>query len=138
MAKSVDRLVNTGQGAWMDHAVLPLASHTRFASVVVVPADTFFLIAGLALAGTTTAFILLIRAIDQEQRDRRRTAYELVFPQGYCVVGLLLVTASTRSCGRWLARLVARAMLVSPLLRWKPIEVFRSAAKTAGPLPVRA
>jgi hypothetical protein len=38
--------------------------------------------------------------------------------QGYCVVGLLLVTASMRSCGRWLARLVARAMLVSPLLRW--------------------
>src|SRR6266498_2615498 len=32
--------------------------------------------------------------------------------QGYCVVGLLLVTASMRSCGRWLARLVARAMLV--------------------------
>src|SRR6266536_4019622 len=30
--------------------------------------------------------------------------------QGYCVVGLLLVTASMRSCGRWLARLVARAM----------------------------
>src|SRR6266511_4701634 len=54
--------------------------------------------------------------------------------QGYCVVGLLLVTASMRSCGRWLARLVARAMLVSPLLRWQPIDVFRSVANTAGPL----
>src|SRR5204862_184797 len=59
-------------------------------------------------------------------------------PQGYCVVGLLLVTASMRSFGRRLARLVARAMLGSPLLRWYPIEVLRSVAKTAGPLPVRA
>src|SRR6266508_2750181 len=47
-----------------------------------------------------------------------RRADHRPFPQGYCVVGLLLVTASMRSCGRWLARLVARAMLVSPLLRW--------------------
>src|SRR6266545_3124731 len=104
MAKSVDRLVNTGQGAWMDHAVLPLASHTRFASVVVVPADTFFLIAGLALAGTATAFILLIRAIDQEQRDRRRTAYELVFPRDVsiesvtaCLRGLASISPPPRS-----------------------------------------
>jgi hypothetical protein len=58
--------------------------------------------------------------------------------QGYCVVGLLLVTASMRSWGRRLARLVARAMLVSPLLRWYPMAVLRRAAATAGPLPVRA
>jgi hypothetical protein len=38
--------------------------------------------------------------------------------QGYCVVGLLLVTASMRSVERLLARRVARAMLVSPLPRW--------------------
>jgi putative transposase len=38
-------------------------------------------------------------------------------PQGYCVVGLLLVTSSIRSCERWLARRVAWAMLVSPLPR---------------------
>jgi len=88
----------------MDHAVLPLASHTRFASVVVVPADTFFLIAGLALAGTATAFILLIRAIDQEQRDRRRTAYELVFPRDVsiesvtaCLRGLASISPPPRS-----------------------------------------
>jgi hypothetical protein len=36
----------------------------------------------------------------------------------YCVVGLVLVTALMRSWGRRLARLVARAMLVSPLIRW--------------------
>ena len=58
--------------------------------------------------------------------------------QGYCVVGLLVVTASMRSFGRRLARLVARAMLVSPLLRWYPMAVLRSVANTAGPLPVRA
>ena|SRR5438045_4040377 len=58
--------------------------------------------------------------------------------QGYCVVGLLLVTASMRSLGRRLARLVALAMLVSPLLRWYPMAVFRRTAATAGPLPVRA
>src|SRR6266568_2407897 len=58
--------------------------------------------------------------------------------QGYCVVGLFLVTVLMRSCGRWSARLVARAMLDSPLLRWYPIEVLRSVANTAGPLPVRA
>src|SRR5436190_23616340 len=57
---------------------------------------------------------------------------------GYCVVGLLLVTASMRSLGRRLARLVALAMLVSPLLRWYPMAVFRRTAATAGPLPVRA
>lgn len=38
--------------------------------------------------------------------------------QGYCVIGLVLVTASMRSCGRWLARRVASAMLVAPLVRW--------------------
>jgi hypothetical protein len=38
--------------------------------------------------------------------------------QGYCVVGLLLVTASMRSCGRWWTRRVRRAMLGSRLLRW--------------------
>jgi len=37
--------------------------------------------------------------------------------QGHCVVGLLLVTTWMRSCGRRLARRVARAMLVSPLVR---------------------
>jgi len=37
--------------------------------------------------------------------------------QGYCVL-VVLVTALMRSCGRRLARLVARAMLGSPLLRW--------------------
>jgi hypothetical protein len=58
--------------------------------------------------------------------------------QGYCVVGLVLVTASMRSCGRRLARRVARAMLASPLPRWYPIAVLRSVANTAGPLPVRA
>lgn len=57
--------------------------------------------------------------------------------QGYCVVGSLLVTASMRSLGRRLARLVARAMLGSPLLRWYPMAVFRRTAATAGPLPVR-
>src|SRR5262249_60573382 len=51
--------------------------------------------------------------------------------QGYCVAGLLLVMASIRSVERRLARRVARAMLVSPLLRWEPIEVVRSAANTA-------
>jgi hypothetical protein len=35
--------------------------------------------------------------------------------QGHCVLGLLLITAVIRSCGRRLARRVARAMLVSPL-----------------------
>ena len=40
-----------------------------------------------------------------------------VLPQGYCVL-VGLVTALMRSLGRRLARLVARAMLVSPLLRW--------------------
>src|SRR6266511_2121496 len=78
------------------------------------------------------------QAVHVRQWERLRGRGGAGCQQGYCVVGLLLVTASTRSCGRWLARLVARAMLVSPLLRWKPIEVFRSAAKTAGPLPVRA
>jgi hypothetical protein len=65
--------------------------------------------------------------------------------QGYCVVGLplvtaglLVVTASMRSCGRWLACRVAWAMFVAPLVRWYPIEVLRSVAKTAGPFPVRA
>jgi hypothetical protein len=58
--------------------------------------------------------------------------------QGYCVVGLVLVTASMRSCGRRLARRVARAMLDSPLPRWYPLAVLRSVANTAGPLPVRA
>ncbi|MDZ5447213.1 hypothetical protein U2F26_31635 [Micromonospora sp. 4G57] len=38
--------------------------------------------------------------------------------QGHCVLGLLLVTAVMRSCGQRLARRVARAMLVSPLVRW--------------------
>jgi hypothetical protein len=37
-----------------------------------------------------------------------------------------------------LARLVALAMLVSPLLRWYPMAVLRRTAATAGPLPVRA
>jgi hypothetical protein len=37
--------------------------------------------------------------------------------QGYCVL-TVLVTALIRSWGRRLARLVARAMLGSPLLRW--------------------
>lgn len=37
--------------------------------------------------------------------------------QGYCVLGAL-VTALMRSLGRRLACLVARAMLVWPLLRW--------------------
>ena len=59
-------------------------------------------------------------------------------PQGHCVLGLLLVTAVIRSCGRRLARRVARAMLVSPLARWNPIAVLRRVAMTAGPLPVRA
>jgi hypothetical protein len=67
---------------------------------------------------------------------RTRVA-DAVRGQGYCVVGLLLVTASMRSLGRWSARLVARAMLGSPLLRWNPIAVLRSVANTAGPLPVR-
>ena len=40
-----------------------------------------------------------------------------------------------RSSGRRLARLVALARLVSPLLRWYPIAVFRRTAATAGPLP---
>src|SRR6266540_2022922 len=47
-----------------------------------------------------------------------RLAMAIERAKRYCVVGLLLVTASMRACGRWLARLVARAMLVSPLLRW--------------------
>lgn len=38
--------------------------------------------------------------------------------QGHCVLGLLLITAVMRSCGRRLARRVARAMLVSPLAWW--------------------
>jgi len=37
--------------------------------------------------------------------------------QGYCVL-VVLVTALIKSWGRRLTRLVARAMLVSPLLRW--------------------
>ena len=40
------------------------------------------------------------------------------YRQGHCVVGLLLVTALMRSVERLLARRVARAMLVWPLLRW--------------------
>lgn len=59
------------------------------------------------------------------------------FTQGYCVVGLTLVTASIRSLGRWLAHPVARAMLGSPLLRWNPIAMLRSAANTTRPLRVR-
>jgi len=58
--------------------------------------------------------------------------------QGHCVLGLLLVAAVMRSWGRRLARRVARAMLVSPLVWWYPIEVLRRVAMTAGPLPVRA
>ncbi|BCB86984.1 hypothetical protein Psuf_042970 [Phytohabitans suffuscus] len=58
--------------------------------------------------------------------------------RGYCVLGLLLVTAVMRSWGRRLARRVARAMLVLPLVRWYPIAVLRRVAITAGPLPVRA
>jgi hypothetical protein len=63
---------------------------------------------------------------------------ELHQHQGHCVLGLLLVTAVIRSWGRRLERRVARAMLVSPLARWKPIAVLRRVAMTAGPLPVRA
>src|SRR6266498_1456485 len=58
--------------------------------------------------------------------------------QGYCVVGLLLVTASMRSCGRWLARLVARAMLGLRLLGWYPCEVMRWGGNTAGSVSVWA
>jgi hypothetical protein len=56
------------------------------------------------------------------------SGFASVFQQGHCVLGLLLVTAVMRSCGRWLARRVARAMLVSPLVRWKPIAVLRRVA----------
>ncbi|MFC7279632.1 radical SAM protein, partial [Paractinoplanes rhizophilus] len=41
--------------------------------------------------------------------------------QGHCVLGFPLVMVVMRSCGRWLARRVARAMLVSPRERWNPI-----------------
>ena len=71
--------------------------------------------------------------------------WEGMVRQGYCVVGLFLVTvgfpvvtASIRSCGRWLARRVASAMLAAPSIWWYPIEVLRSVANTAGPLRVLA
>jgi hypothetical protein len=43
--------------------------------------------------------------------------------QGHCILGLLPVTAVMRSWGRRLARRLARAMLVSPSVRWKPNAV---------------
>lgn len=62
----------------------------------------------------------------------------LAAPEAGCVLGLLLVTAVMRSCGRGLARRVAQAMLVSSVVWWEPIAVLRRVARTAGPVPVRA
>ncbi len=94
MATIVHHLMNSGQGDWMRDAVLPSASHIRLASFAVVPADTFLLVASLALAGATTVFILIIRIWDQESRDRSRRTYELTFPRDLTQDG---VTAFVRS-----------------------------------------
>ncbi|MER7164907.1 hypothetical protein ABT336_02360 [Micromonospora sp. NPDC000207] len=80
--------------------------------------------------------------IARATRHANRRPHDL---QGYCLVvspplavGFQVVTASISSCGRWLARRGASAMLAAPAMRWNPIAVLRSVAKTAGPLAVRA
>jgi DNA helicase HerA-like ATPase len=78
MGISVDHLVNTAQGVGMRYVLTP---HTRLAGLPAAPADPSFLVIGLAIAGVTTALILLIRSSDQERRDGRRTVFELVFPR---------------------------------------------------------
>jgi SRSO17 transposase len=64
---------------------------------------------GVFLAYVTPAGRAMIEQCSKPVDERREAS------QGHCVLGLLLITAVIRSCGRRLARRVARAMLVSPL-----------------------
>ena len=57
------------------------------------------------------------RVVGRDSADVDNACRQTRLSQGYCVLGAL-VTALMRSSGRRLARRVARAMLVSPLLRW--------------------
>jgi site-specific DNA recombinase len=52
------------------------------------------------------------------REDRMIVIIRALLRRGHCVLELVLFTVVMRSCGRRLARRVARAMLVSPLVRW--------------------
>jgi hypothetical protein len=70
------------------------------------------------LADVTALHRLLVLAGSDEHLEFLQSSLQLAtHNQGYCVL-VVLVTASMRSWGRRLARLVARAMLGSPLPRW--------------------